>query len=65
MKLLTSMKTFNIKNSPIYRTTGLLLLSLIFLFFKWPDLSLPIWDDETSYLPAILWETDWSSTMEL
>ena len=34
----------------------LFFFSLIFIFLKWSDLSVPIWHDETSYVPAFLWE---------
>ena len=38
----------------------LLLFCLFFLFLKWSDLSLPIWGDEMSYAPAILWNVSGS-----
>ncbi len=47
---------FQSKYHPFY----LVALLLIFTFLKWPDLSLPIWQDEMSYLPINLWDIGWS-----
>ena len=48
--------TFNSKYHPVF----LIFLFFIFLILKWPDLSLPIWEDEMSYAPFFLWNLDWA-----
>ena len=49
---------------PKYNPLFLFFLFVAFLCFKWPDLSLPIWHDEITYVPTILWnleENGWNS----
>ena len=46
---------FNSKYHPIV----LICLFFIFLILKWPDLSLPIWGDEKSYVPFFLHNLSW------
>ena len=46
---------------PKYHILYLGLLFLVFILLKWPDLSLPIWYDEMSYAPVMLWKMDGAS----
>lgn len=53
--IFSNIKTYHIfcsKYYPLY----LVFSVLVFFFIKWPDLSLPIWGDEMSYLPVSLWD---------